>query len=59
MDKYKYLLLTDTLRAAMAANAGGSGGGRPDMATAGGKDVEKIDAALVEAEKLVSQALGS
>ena len=41
----------------IAKVAGGSGGGRPDMATAGGKDVEKIDAALVEAEKLVSQAL--
>ena len=43
----------------IAKIAGGSGGGRPDMATAGGKDVEKIDAALVEAEKLISQALAS
>jgi alanyl-tRNA synthetase len=25
---------------------GGSGGGRPDMATAGGKDVGKVDEAL-------------
>ncbi|NCB37640.1 MAG: alanine--tRNA ligase [Erysipelotrichia bacterium] len=41
----------------IAKVAGGSGGGRPDMATAGGKDVEKIDAALSEAEKLITQAL--
>jgi len=41
----------------IAKVAGGSGGGRPDMATAGGKDVEMIDAALGEAEKLISQAL--
>ncbi|HNX74895.1 MAG TPA: alanine--tRNA ligase, partial [Candidatus Rifleibacterium sp.] len=41
----------------IAKIAGGSGGGRPDMATAGGKDIEKIDAALVEAEKLITQAL--
>lgn len=43
----------------VAKIAGGGGGGRPDMATAGGKDVEKIDAALEEAEKLISQALSS
>lgn len=41
----------------IAKIAGGSGGGRPDMATAGGKDVEMIDAALIEAEKLISKAL--
>jgi alanyl-tRNA synthetase len=41
----------------VAKIAGGSGGGRPDMATAGGKDVEKIDLALSEAEKLITQAL--
>ncbi len=41
----------------VAKVAGGSGGGRPDMATAGGKDVEKIDQALSEAEKLITQAL--
>jgi alanyl-tRNA synthetase len=39
--------------------AGGGGGGRPDMATAGGKDVEKIDEALVQAEKLIAQALSA
>lgn len=41
----------------VAKIAGGSGGGRPDMATAGGKDVEKIDEALCEAEKIITQAL--
>ncbi len=41
----------------VAKVAGGGGGGRPDMATAGGKDVEKINDALIEAEKLISQAL--
>lgn len=43
----------------IAKIAGGSGGGRPDMATAGGKDVEKIDAAISEAEKLITAALGN
>ncbi len=43
----------------VAKIAGGSGGGRPDMATAGGKDVEKIDEALSEAEKLITLALNS
>jgi len=31
--------------------AGGGGGGRPDMAQAGGKDVSKIDEALKQAVK--------
>ena len=43
----------------VAKVAGGGGGGRPDMATAGGKDVEKIDEALVQAQKLIEQALNS
>lgn len=43
----------------VAKVAGGSGGGRPDMATAGGKDVDKIDEALSLAEKLISVALNS
>jgi alanyl-tRNA synthetase len=41
----------------VARIAGGGGGGRPDMATAGGKDVSKIDEALSQAEKLISKAL--
>ncbi|GAB4267831.1 MAG: alanine--tRNA ligase [Candidatus Rifleibacteriota bacterium] len=43
----------------VASVAGGGGGGRPDMATAGGKDVEKIDAALEYAEKLIAQSLNA
>jgi alanyl-tRNA synthetase len=30
----------------VAAAVGGKGGGRPDMAEAGGKDASKLDAAL-------------
>jgi alanyl-tRNA synthetase len=41
----------------VAKVAGGSGGGRPDMATAGGKDPSKIDEAVLTAEKLLTQAL--
>ncbi len=36
----------------VAKIVGGSGGGRPHLATAGGKDVEKIDEALKSIEKL-------
>ncbi|SFE26247.1 alanyl-tRNA synthetase [Paenibacillus catalpae] len=36
-----------------AAHCGGSGGGRPDMAQAGGKDATKLDEALKLAEELV------
>ena len=32
---------------------GGGGGGRPDMAQAGGKDISKIDEALKEAVKVI------
>lgn len=43
----------------VAKIAGGGGGGRPDMATAGGKDVEKIDQALAEAEGIIEKALSA
>lgn len=36
-----------------AVHCGGSGGGRPDMAQAGGKDVAKLDEALKLVEELV------
>ncbi|HWH78935.1 MAG TPA: DHHA1 domain-containing protein, partial [Candidatus Binatus sp.] len=40
----------------LAAMVGGGGGGRPDFAQAGGKQPEKIAAALKRAEELVHQA---
>ena len=42
---------------AVAAVAGGKGGGKPDCAMAGGSDVTKVDAALAEAERFVSAAI--
>jgi alanyl-tRNA synthetase len=47
---------SDVLREA-AAIVGGGGGGRPTMARAGGKDPEKLPAALAEAERLILAAL--
>lgn len=41
----------------IAKVAQGGGGGRPDMASAGGKDPSKIDEALTVGEKLISEAL--
>ncbi|MGE5380412.1 MAG: alanine--tRNA ligase [Methylocystaceae bacterium] len=37
--------------------AGGGGGGRPDMAQAGGKDADKLKAALDHARELIDKAL--
>ena len=42
----------------IAAVAGGSGGGRPDFAQAGGKDAGKVDEALMKGVELVKEALG-
>ncbi|MNW19879.1 Alanine--tRNA ligase [compost metagenome] len=39
----------------IAAICGGGGGGRPDMAQAGGKDPSKLDEALKFAEELVAK----
>lgn len=41
----------------IAKVADGSGGGRPDMATAGGKAPEKVDEALAAAEKMFQEIL--
>jgi len=38
---------------AIAPLVGGKGGGKPDFARGGGKDVSKVDAALAEARKLI------
>ena len=37
----------------VATRCGGGGGGRPDMAQAGGKDPEKLDSALAYVEEWV------
>ncbi|WP_234121058.1 alanine--tRNA ligase [Clostridium hydrogenum] len=39
----------------VASICGGNGGGRPDMAQAGGKDVEKIENALKEVKKVLEK----
>jgi alanyl-tRNA synthetase len=41
----------------MAAEVGGTGGGRPEMAQAGGKDASRLDAALEKVFSLVESAL--
>ncbi len=43
---------------AVAKFVGGSGGGRPDIAEAGGKDQSQIDAALQAAPNIVAELLG-
>ncbi|MGA8937525.1 MAG: alanine--tRNA ligase [Acidobacteriaceae bacterium] len=43
---------------AIAAKVGGKGGGRPDLAEAGGTDVAGLDRALAEAKDVVAGLLG-
>ncbi|HEX3661771.1 MAG TPA: alanine--tRNA ligase [Acidobacteriaceae bacterium] len=43
---------------ALAKQVGGSGGGRPDMAEAGGKDAAQLDAALKSAAEVVGTLIG-
>jgi len=50
-------LRADELVKKVAAVTGGSGGGKPHLALAGGRDLAKLDAALAEARKLVAEAL--
>ncbi|MFO0546849.1 MAG: alanine--tRNA ligase [Polyangiaceae bacterium] len=55
---------TDRLKAGeiireVAAKVGGSGGGRPDMAQAGGADVNGIDAALATFNEVAARLLAS
>ena len=50
-------LRADELVRAVAKLAGGSGGGKPHLALAGGRDPEKLEAALAEARRLLAEAL--
>src|SRR5579862_6433920 len=43
---------------AVAKTVGGSGGGKPDMAEAGGKDQSQIDAALAGSPEVIASMLG-
>jgi alanyl-tRNA synthetase len=45
--------------AEVAKKVGGSGGGRPDMAEAGGKDPAALDSALAESYAIVESLLGN
>ena len=45
--------------APLAKKVGGSGGGRPDMAEAGGKDVSALNAALASAPEIVRELLAT
>jgi alanyl-tRNA synthetase len=42
----------------MATEIGGTGGGRPELAQAGGKNPERLDAALTKVFELVERAAG-
>jgi alanyl-tRNA synthetase len=52
-------LRADELVRTVAQVTGGSGGGKPHLALAGGKDASKLGAALEEARRLLAEALGS
>jgi alanyl-tRNA synthetase len=43
---------------ALAAKVGGKGGGRPDLAEAGGPDAAALDAALASVVEVVREMLG-
>ena len=42
---------------ATAQITGGNGGGRPDFATAGGKDLDKVEIALKNVKKLIEEGI--
>jgi alanyl-tRNA synthetase len=50
-------LRADELVKKVAAVTGGSGGGKPHLALAGGRDAAKLEPALAEARRLVAEAL--
>jgi alanyl-tRNA synthetase len=51
-------LMAGKIVGALAAKVGGKGGGRPDLAEAGGSDVAGLDAALAAAKDVVGEMLG-
>jgi alanyl-tRNA synthetase len=51
-------LMAGKIVGALAAKVGGKGGGRPDLAEAGGSDVAGLDAALAGAKDVVGEMLG-
>jgi alanyl-tRNA synthetase len=55
-DLHKQLHAGNIIKKA-AAIVGGSGGGRPDFAQAGGKDDERIDQALLEVYNIVADSI--
>ena len=52
-----YRLLPNVTIKEMAAEVGGTGGGRPEMAQAGGKDPARLDGALEKVFGLVERTL--
>lgn len=54
-DLVKRKLHAGNMVKALAQVMGGGGGGRPDMAQAGGRDVAKLDEALAQVGRLVSE----
>jgi len=50
-------LRADELVRNVARITGGSGGGKPHLALAGGRELDKLEAALAEAKRLLSGAL--
>ena len=55
MKKVLSTILALTLCASMLAGCGGNGGGKPDFAMAGAKDLTKIDEALAAVNTIVSE----
>lgn len=58
-DLVKKGIKADDVIKEVAPMMGGSGGGRPQLAQAGGKDITKIDQALAQAGRLIKQKMTS